>query len=148
MASQRFNAQVAVPPRVISEQLQRSGWEEVPDADWRWFLQALNPDPDQFTLPLIGRAYQGHSEALLMQKNIGDGERLLTIRLWDSGVRLSPGEQTLYLGQMAEEVLDRRFGLFSYWRAVPLKHELLVPIHEALEPLEQKPVEQNLILIR
>ena len=148
VASQRFNAQVAATPAAISGLLQGSGWEEVPDADWRWFLQALNPEPDQFTLPLIGRAYQGHSEALLMKKNIGDGERLLTIRLWDSGIRLSPGDATLYLGQMAEEVLDRRFGLFSYWRAVPLKHELLIPIHEALEPLEQKRVEGELLLIR
>jgi membrane protein DedA with SNARE-associated domain len=148
VASQRFNAQVAAAPAAISELLQDSGWEEVPDADWRWFLQALNPEPDQFTLPLIGRAYQGHSEALLMQKNIAGGDRLLTIRLWDSGVRLTPGEKTLYLGQMAEEVLDRRFGLFSYWRAVPLKHELLIPIHEALEPLEQKRVEGGLLLIR
>lgn len=148
VASQQFNAQVAVQPEVISSLLQRSGWEQVPDTDWRWFLQALNPEPDQLTLPLLGRAYQGRPEVLLLKKNIEGNERLLTVRLWDSGVRLMPGGQVLYLGQVAEEVLDRRFGLFSYWRAVPIQHQLMVPIQEALAPLEQKAVRQDLILFR
>lgn len=148
VASRPFNAQVAVDPGVISELLNKTGWEQVPDTDWRWFLQALNPEPDQFTLPLLGRAYQGRPEELLLKKNINGSERLLTVRLWDSGVRLSPGGQILYLGQMSEELLDRRFGLFSYWRAVPIEHELLVPIRDALAPLEQKSVAQNLLLVR
>ncbi|MEE4216092.1 MAG: VTT domain-containing protein [Xanthomonadales bacterium] len=148
VASQRFNAQVAAEPEVISHLLQQHDWEKVPDTDWRWFLQALNPEPDQVALPLLGRAYQGSPEVLLLKKNIGDNKRLLTVRLWDSGVRLMPGGQVLYLGQVAEEVLDRRFGLFSYWRAVPVEHQLIVPIQEALAPLEQKAVREDLILFR
>jgi hypothetical protein len=73
---------------------------------------------------------------------------LLTIRLWDSGARLIPEGKVLYLGQMSEEVLDRRLGLFSYWRAVPLEHRLTTPIREALSPLEQKLVQPDLLLIR
>lgn len=148
VASQQFNAQVAVEPDVISSLLERSGWEKAPETDWRWFLQALNPEPDQVTLPLLGRAYQGSPEVLLLKKNVEGNERLMTIRLWDSGVRLMPGGQTLYLGQMAEEVLDRRFGLFSYWRAVSIEYQLTVPIQEALAPLEQKGVREDLILFR
>jgi membrane-associated phospholipid phosphatase len=148
VASQRINAQVAIEPEVISKLLQQSGWQEVPDADWRWFLQALNPEPDQLTLPLLGRAYQGRPEVLLLKKNIGDGNRLLTIRLWDSGVRLSPDGKLLYLGQMAEEVLDRRFGLFSYWRAVPIEYQLVTPIQEALESLDQQLVDGDILLVR
>lgn len=148
VASQHFNAQVGAEPAAISALLEKAGWEQVPDTDWRWFLQALNPDPDQATLPLLGRAYQGRPESLLLKKDIGDGDRLLTVRLWDSGVRLTPGGQVLYLGQMAEEVLRRRFGLFSYWRAVPIEHQLATPIREALEPLEQKSVAGDLLLLR
>ena len=148
VASQRFNAQVATEPAVIAELLRQTGWEEVPDTDWRWFLQALNPEPDQRTLPLLGRAYQGRPEVLLLKKNIGEKGRLLTIRLWDSGVRLSPGEQTLYFGQMAEEVLDRRFGLFSYWRAVPIEFQLVTPVQQALDSLEQQMVDQDILLVR
>ena len=72
----------------------------------------------------------------------------MTIRLWDSGVRLSPSGQVLYLGQMVEETLVQRFGLFSYWRADPLQHTLLIPIREALAPLDQKLARPGRLLIR
>jgi undecaprenyl-diphosphatase len=148
VASRRFNAQAAVDPMVIAEHLYEAGWEAVPETDWRWFLQALNPEPDEVTLPLLGRAYQGSPEALLLKKNIGSGDRILTIRFWDSGVRLIPGSQVLYLGQISEEVLVQRFGLYSYWRAVPVAHQLLTPIHETLAPLDLKQARPDLLLIR
>lgn len=148
VASQRFNAQAAVDPGAIADYLEDAGWEPVPDTDWRWFLQALNPKPDAVTLPLLGRAYQGRPEALLLKKNIESGERILTIRFWDSGVRLTPAGQVLYLGQISEEVLVQRFGLYSYWRAVPVEHQLLTPIHEALAPLDLKQARPDLLLIR
>jgi membrane protein DedA with SNARE-associated domain len=148
VASQRFNAQVAVEPAIISDQLEQVGWELVPATDWRWFLQALNPEPNEATLPLLGRAYRGQPEVLLLRKRVEDSDRILTIRLWDSGVHLAPGGQTLYLGQLSEETLRRRFGLFSFWRAVPLQTPLLEPIQQALAPLEQKRVGDGLLLVR
>ena len=42
----------------------------MPETDWRWIIQALNPEPDQASLPLLGRAFQGRSEALLLRKNL------------------------------------------------------------------------------
>jgi hypothetical protein len=120
----------------------------VPESDWRWVLQALNPEPDQASLPLLGRAYLGWSEELLLRRKASAEGRLLTIRLWDSGVRLMPGGQVLYLGQIAEEELVQRFGLFSYWRAAPMREELQQPIFAALAGLEQKRVAGGLLLVR
>ncbi|NNL05934.1 MAG: hypothetical protein HKO85_11660 [Xanthomonadales bacterium] len=148
MASRKFNAQVAVEPTRLSGLLQAQGWEQVPDSDWRWLLQALNPEPDAVTLPLLGRAYEGQAENLLLKKTLVSGNRILTIRLWDSGYRLTPSGQTLYLGQLSEEVLRRRFWLFSYWRAVPLQESMIGPIRAALGPLEQKIVGEDLLLVR
>ena len=148
VASQRFNAQVAVEPAIISDLLEQVGWELVPVTDWRWFLQALNPEPNEATLPLLGRAYRGQPEVLLLRKRVDDSDRILTIRLWDSGVHLAPGGQTLYLGQLSEETLQRRFGLFSFWRAAPLQTPMLEPIRQALAPLEQKQVGEGLLLVR
>ena len=91
MASRRLNAQLAVEPAVIAELLEQAGWEYVPESDWRWVIQALNPEPDEATLPLLGRAFEGRSEVLLLRKSLGLPGRLLTIRMWDSGVRLMPG---------------------------------------------------------
>jgi len=148
VAARRFNAQVAVDPTVISARLAGAGWEPVPDSDWRWILQALNPEPDEATLPLLGRAYMGRSEQLLLRKSVAPEGRLLTIRLWDSGIRLLPGGQVLYLGQMSEEVLVQRFGLFSYWKSSPMSAELQRPIRGLLDDLAQKHPVDGLLLVR
>jgi membrane protein DedA with SNARE-associated domain len=148
VAARRFNAQVAVDPAEVVDLLAAGGWEPVPESDWRWILQALNPKPDQASVPLLGRAYMGRSETLLLRKNIPPEGRLLTIRLWDSAIRLVPGDQALYLGQMSEEVLVQRLGLFSYWKSAPLSVELQRPIRRLLGTLEQKPVDDGMLLIR
>ena len=148
VAARRFNAQVAVDPTVIAARLAGAGWESVPDSDWRWILQALNPEPDEATLPLLGRAYMGRSEQLLLRKSIAPEGRLLTIRLWDSGIRLQPGDQVLYLGQMSEELLVQRFGLFSYWKSFPMSAQLQRPIRELLGDLQQKDTAGGLLLVR
>ena len=148
VAARRFNAQVAVDPAEIAGLLRAGGWEPVPESDWRWILQALNPEPDQASLPLLGRAYVGRSEALLLRRNIPPEGRLLTIRLWDSAIRLAPGGQALYLGQMSEELLVQRLGLFSYWKSAPMRIELQQPIRGLLGRLEQKLVDDDLLLIR
>lgn len=148
VASRKFNAQIAADPAKISSLLQQAGWNSTAEADWRWIIQALNPQPDQASLPLLGRAYQGRSEALLLSKDLEPDGRLLTIRLWDSGVRLAPGEQVLYLGQLSEEVLVQRLGLFSYWRSRAVDPDRFGPISDPLGQLDQKLVDGNLLLIR
>jgi membrane protein DedA with SNARE-associated domain/membrane-associated phospholipid phosphatase len=148
VASRNFNAQIAAEPVQISALLELAGWESVPKTDWRWIIQALNPEPDQASLPLLGRAYQGRSEELLLRRNLEPDGRLLTIRLWDSGVRLVPGRQILYLGQLSEEVLVQRFGLFSFWRSTAVDRNQFGPVREPLESLEQKLVADKLLLIR
>jgi hypothetical protein len=146
--SRRFNAQVAVDKSRSSRLLEQAGWERVPDTDWRWVLQALNPKPDQASLPLLGRAYQGRSEELLLRKSQAEHGRILTVRMWDSGVRLQPGYRTLYLAQLSEEKLVQRFGLFSYWRSVPLGAPEMRPMREVLKVLDQKLEQGNLLLLR
>jgi membrane protein DedA with SNARE-associated domain len=148
VAARRFNAQVAVDPGVIADLVRVAGWQPVPESDWRWILQALNPEPDQASLPLLGRAYLGQSETLLLRRNIEPEGRVLTIRLWDSGIRLVPGGQALYLGQLSEELLVQRFGLFSYWKSSPMSVDLQRSVRELLGGLEQKQVDGGLLLLR
>lgn len=148
VASRQFNAQIAVNPDEIARLLEQAGWERVPESDWRWIVQALNPEPDQASLPLLGRAYQGRSEELLMRKNLKAKGSMLTVRMWDSGVRLLPEHQALYLGQLSEEQLVQRFGLFSYWRSVPGGDRDMGWVREALGELDQKIEQGNLLLLR
>jgi len=148
VASRRFNAQIGVSPDEIARLLEQAGWERVPESDWRWILQALNPEPDQASLPLLGRAYQGRSEELLMRRNLEVKGSMLTVRMWDSGVRLLPQRKALYLGQLSEEQLVQRFGLFSYWRSVPGSDSDTSWVREALGELDQKIEQGKLLLLR
>ena len=120
----------------------------MPETDWRWVLQALNPEPDEASLPLLGRAYMGRSEELLLRRDIRPDGRLLTIRLWDSGIRLMPGRQVLYLGRLSEETLVQRFGLFSYWKSSEMSRPLQQGVEQALSDLELKRVDQDILLVR
>lgn len=148
VASRTFNAQVAASPALISRLLEKNGWKPEPAADWRWIIQALNPEPNQASLPLLGRAFQGRSEVLLLSRNLEPEGRMLTIRLWDSGVRLEPGGQILYLAQLSEEVLVQRLGLFSYWRSTSVDKSRFKPLGDPLSGLDQKRVDNELLLIR
>jgi hypothetical protein len=140
VASRKFNAQFAVGPGDIAERMEASGWRRVPPSDWRWILRALNPDPDEASLPLLGRAYQGRGEALLLRSPSSRPGNLLTLRMWDSGFRLSPGGQVLYLAQVMEEELVQRFGLFSYWRATQPRAEDVAAVQALLGEFELKHV--------
>ena len=148
VSARRFNAQVAVDPGEIAARLATAGWERVPETDWRWVLQALNPEPDEASLPLLGRAYMGRSEELLLRKQIRPEGRLLTIRLWDSGFRLMPGRQVLYLGQLSEEALVQRLGLFSYWKSVEMSRPLQQQVEDLLAGFDWKRVDGEMVLIR
>jgi hypothetical protein len=148
VASRRFNAQVAVGPDRMEQILSRAGWERVPESDWRWVMQALNPEPNEASLPLLGRAFRGRPEALLMRRNHPETGQLQTIRMWDSGVQLEPGRQVVYLAQVAEELLIQRLGLFSFWRSAPFDVGGLQPLREELSELEQKTVGDDLLLLR
>jgi hypothetical protein len=148
VASRRFNAQVLVEPDDVAAALEQEGWERVPDTDWLWLIQALNPEPDQASLPLLGRAYQGRTEALLMKRISPTTGQLVTIRLWDSGVRLQPGMKVLYLAQISEELLEQRFGLFSYWRSRPYVGSGLESSGKSLSSFEQQQVSEDMLLLR
>jgi hypothetical protein len=148
VASRQFNVQAAANPDRIAAMLSGAGWERVPASGWLWMLQALNPEPDEASLPLLGRAFRGRSEALLMRRVQAGSGQLMTLRLWDSGVRLEPGGQILYLAQVSEEHLVQRLGLFSYWRSAPYDVEQLAPLLKDLGGLEQKPVSADLLLLR
>jgi membrane protein DedA with SNARE-associated domain len=148
LASRRFNVQVAADPAMLAGVLAASGWQPAPESGWLWILQALNPRPDEASLPLLGRAFQGRSEALLLRRDDPVTHRLMTVRLWDSGLRLEPGGQAVYLGQVAEEHLVQKLGLFSYWSSAPLDVRQLQDVRNSLGALQQKPVSGDLLLLR
>jgi membrane protein DedA with SNARE-associated domain/membrane-associated phospholipid phosphatase len=147
VAARRFTAQVAVPLEAMQLALESAGWEPVPRANWQWTLLALNPSPNVDTLPLLSKDYLGHPEVLKMRFGVGLPQRQLTVRAWDSGVRLQPGGQPLYLVQVSEEFLRRRLAFFSYWRALPANRERIRGFLDAMSGFRQKRVGEGLLLL-
>jgi len=148
VAARKFNLQVVVPKERLKALLTLEGWSTVEPADWRWFVRALNPTPDENTLPLIPRSFNGRSETLLMQKDVPGDRRKRTIRFWDSGVRLMPGGGVLYLGQVSDERLVQRFNVISYWRSAALSGEHLPEAGSLFPDMQIRNTGEGLILVR
>jgi hypothetical protein len=124
------------------------GWQEAEPANWRWSLLAINPESTELTLPPLKRDYLSHADTLLLHRLGGDPFTQQTIRIWDSGFRLTPSGQTVYLGQISTEVLVQRLRVFNYWRSMPTLKESLELLEGELEGVQIKRVEDELLLIR
>ncbi|MDX2418320.1 MAG: LssY C-terminal domain-containing protein, partial [Xanthomonadales bacterium] len=148
VAAREFNFQFAGQPASLAQVLMGFGWQEAEPANWRWSLLSINPEPTELTLPPLKRDYRGHADILLLHRLGGDPFTQQTIRIWDSGFRLKPGGQTVYLGQINAEALVQRLGVFSYWRSIPALKESLKLLEEEVEGLQIKRVEDGLLLIR
>lgn len=134
-----FSAQLAMPLADIERAMEQNGWERAPPATWRWAMRALNPSPSVDNLPLLGKDYIGHAEVLKMRRGEDSAQRQMTLRVWDAGVRLAPGNQPLYLAQFSEESVRQRLAFFSYWRALPADADRLPTLLEGSEAKEAAP---------
>jgi membrane protein DedA with SNARE-associated domain/membrane-associated phospholipid phosphatase len=147
VAARRFNAQLAVNAGEFAQTLIDQGWEMAPEASWQWLMRALNPSPDVDSLPLIGKDYLGRAEVLKLRWGL-ENDRQLTVRMWDSGASVTPGNQKLYLVQFSEEILHRRLAMFSHWRAFPPDSEVMKKLEKELSGFELQRVGNDLLLVR
>jgi len=147
-AARELNFQFAGDPAALARILARHGWQEAGSANWRWGLLSMNPKAAEATLPPLKRGYLGYADVLLLHRLGGDPYNQETIRLWDSGFRLKPGGQTLYVGQVNTEVLVKRLKIFSYWRAMPKLKGSLEQLQKEAEELQTKRVGASTLLIR
>jgi hypothetical protein len=148
VAAREFNAQLAIPLHRLEQALLSKGWEASPAATWQWTMRALNPSPDIDSLPLLSKDYLGHEEVLKLRFRGPRPDRQLTVRVWDSGTRLMPAQQPLYLAQMSDEVLDSRLAFLSYWRALPVGDQSLQKLLGDLVEFESRTENNSLLLFR
>ncbi len=148
VAARQFNAQLAISLVDLETSLISKGWEPAPEADWQWLMRAISPSADVDSLPLISKDYLGRAEVLKLRWKGEQSNQQVTIRVWDSGVRISPGNQALYLVQISEEVLRQRLAFFSYWRALPAGLEQTQKLKEELSGFDNREAAPNLLLVR
>ncbi len=148
VVARQFNFQYAGAPGGLAKTLLASGWREAEPANWRWSILSINPEATELTLPPLKRDYLGHADTLLLHRLGGDPLTQETLRIWDSGVRLMPSGQVLYLGQIATEVLVKRIRLFSYWSARPATQHGLSQLATETLSLQQRWADKSLLLLR
>jgi len=148
VVAREFNFQFAGDAANLARVLAVHGWQEAEPANWRWSLLSLNPEPTELSLPPLKRDYLGHADILLLHRLGGDPLKQETIRIWDSGFRLTPGGRTVYLGQINDEILIQRMKVFSYWRAVLAPEARLEQLKKESEGLQTRNVGGRLLLIR
>jgi membrane protein DedA with SNARE-associated domain/membrane-associated phospholipid phosphatase len=146
--AREFNFQFAGQPGELAQVLAAHGWREVDAVNWRWLVLSLNPEPDETTLPPLRRDFLGRADNLLLQRLGGDPVRQETLRIWDSGARLVPGGEAVYLGLVAEEWLVQRMMLFSYWSVRPVPADKLLQLSREVYGLETRQMPDGPLLIR
>ncbi len=148
VAARTFNFQFAGPLEELKQLLGAHGWQEGKPANWRWLILSMNPEPTEYLLPPLKRDYLGHADDLLLHRLGGDLSAQETIRLWDSGVRLSPSGTPVYLGQVAVEVLVQRLKFFSYWRAIPSAQTNIDLLQRETAGLQARRVSDSMLLLK
>ncbi|MBT8071919.1 MAG: VTT domain-containing protein [Gammaproteobacteria bacterium] len=148
VAARTFNFQFAGPLEELKQLLVAHGWQEGEPANWRWLILSMNPEPTEYLLPPLKRDYLGHADDLLLHRLGGDLSAQETIRLWDSGVRLSPSGTPVYLGQVAVEVLVQRLKFFSYWRAIPSAQTNIDLLQRETAGLQARRVSDSMLLLK
>ena len=108
----------------------------------------MNPEPSELSLPPLKRDYLGHADSLLLHRLGGDPLVQETIRIWDSGVRLKPSGQTVYLGLVANETLVQRMVVFSYWSATTTSKVPLSQLASELGKMQLRWPTDSMLLIR
>jgi len=94
-ADHPLNAQYAGELAWLAATLGKQGWRVSAPLDALNWLRWFGGGPLE-TLPLLPQVHDGRHERLLLVKR--SAGRLLALRLWDSGVRLAPGAQPLWIG--------------------------------------------------
>jgi len=148
VVSRYFNFQFAGDPQQLAELLATHGWQIAEPANWRWIILSMNPNPTEHTLPPLKKDYLGHADTLLLHRLGGDPLQQETLRIWDSGVRLQPSNQAVYLGQAGSEVLVQRMGVYSYWTAIPVSEEVLRQLDEETEGLQSRWGDKSMLLLK
>ena len=148
VAAREFNFQFAGDPENLTQTLAVHGWRKAQPANWSWSILSLNPEPSEFTLPPLKRDYLGHADSLLLHRLGGDPLAQETLRIWDSGIRLKPSGQAVYLGLVANEALVQRMAVFSYWSASPASTGNLDELAGELGKMQLERPTDSMLLIR
>lgn len=110
-----FDAQLALTRDRLMRDLADVGFETPPQLGWNQLVPLIAVRPDSARIGHFGHDFAGHPQRIMLRRVLVDGSVVL-LRGWDSGLRLMPGETPVWLVQVRQLELVRKFSLFNAWR--------------------------------
>ncbi|MDT8449706.1 MAG: DedA family protein [Wenzhouxiangellaceae bacterium] len=110
----RFDAQIAAARGELAQTLRAQGWAEPPALSPAAFRAMFSSRPNPARLPHMPRDFAGQPEDLAMQLMLPD-RRVALLRAWDSGARLEPQGEPVWLVQARVLAPETRLGLVNAW---------------------------------
>lgn len=116
LPTQPMTVQWAGKLSTLKTQLLGQGWHEPVPLTLKSSLLWLAPNPDFSELPLLPRVHDGRHSSLALEKETSNPSRVLVLRLWSSTVQLKEPDTPLWVGNVVNLHLIRRFNFFIYPR--------------------------------
>lgn len=116
LPTQPMTVQWAGNLAALKTQLISQGWHEPVPFTLKSAFLWLAPNPEFSELPLLPRVHDGRDSSLDLVKATSDPTRVLVLRLWSSSVQLRDPAGPLWIGNVVNLHLVRRFDFFVYPR--------------------------------
>lgn len=108
----RFNLQYLGDLESLRQTLLAKGWKPSAALDWSALLRLVSPEGEIAELPLFPQVHAARHEALALNR-VENGNRLV-LRLWPARIQPAEGGETLWLGSVSEQAIDRSLGLIRF----------------------------------
>lgn len=112
-----LNIQWLAPRATIEQTLRDQGWQAPHTTDMSGLLDLFNSDAGLNELPVLPQMHRGNTQQILLARTLDD--RLLVLRLWDSGLRESDTGASLWIGSASYLYIEDRFMLLRFLRTDP-----------------------------
>jgi len=116
LPTQPMTVQWAGDLATLKSRLLSQGWHEPVPVTLKSSLLWLAPNPDFSELPLLPRVHDGRHSSLALEKDTADPRRILVLRLWSTPIQLQAPAAPLWIGNVVNLNLIRRFDFFVYPR--------------------------------
>lgn len=129
--------QYAGDPSILTGEFKSRGWHQAEMLGWNNLLHLLSPSLPLQDLPVLPQVHDGQHEGLTLVKDLTPDSRLV-LRLWATSLRLEPGGDQLWLGNISKQSKTTLLELLTFAQtdedfttSFQLFQQLLAPINLA-----------------
>jgi len=111
-----LNVQWLAPRTTIEQALGDQGWQTPHTTDMSGLLDLFSSDAGLNELPVLPQVHRGNTQQILLARTLED--RLLVLRLWDSGLREAGTGETLWTFREPQTIRHLRSPRQAYGKGV------------------------------